>query len=61
MENLTIYGDAGALLPDLFILIGRRIIDMTGLAEKEQILALARIETEKYGRDEPIVVLAAGR
>ncbi|HNS71854.1 MAG TPA: hydantoinase/oxoprolinase family protein [bacterium] len=61
MENLTIYGDAGALLPDLFILIGRRIIDMTGLAEKEQILALARIETEKYDRDEPIVVLAAGR
>ncbi|HOC25404.1 MAG TPA: hydantoinase, partial [bacterium] len=61
IENLTIYGDAGALLPDLFLLIGRRIIDLTGVAEKEQILALARIETEKYGPDEPLVVLAAAR
>lgn len=61
MESLTVYGDAGALLPDLFMLIGRRVIDMTGLVEKSQILALAKIETEKHDPEETVVVLASSR
>ncbi len=61
MESLTVYGDAGALLPDVFMLIGRKIIDMTGLVEKEQIFALAKIETEKHDRSEAVVVLASSR
>ncbi len=61
MENLTVYGDAGALLPDIFMLIGRRIVDMTGLVEKAQILALAKIETEKHDPEETVVVLASSR
>ncbi|MBN2355926.1 hydantoinase [candidate division KSB1 bacterium] len=61
IENLTIFGDAGALLPDIFMLLGRKIIDMTGLVEKEQIISLAKIETEKSDPDEKVVVLASSR
>ncbi len=61
VNNLTVYGDAGALLPDIFMLLGRKIIDMTGLVEKEQILALVKIETEQRDPNEKVVVLAMSR
>ena len=39
MDELTIYGDAGAILPDIFIVCSGKIIDLTGLINKEQIIS----------------------
>jgi N-methylhydantoinase A len=58
LEDLTSYGDAGGLLPDLYLLAGPRVIDLTGLLNESQILALLEIETRSLPPDEPCVLMA---
>lgn len=59
IDELTTYGDAGALQPDLFVIVSARIIDLSGLATKDQMLSLLRAETESYGNNEPVIALVA--
>jgi len=61
LEEMTAYGDAGGLLPDLYLLAGPRIIDLTGLLSESQILALLAIETKSFQADEPCVLLACAK
>lgn len=58
ISKLTSFGDAGALLPDIFILAGNKIIDMTGLIQESQILSLADLELKKIPPSESIVLIA---
>lgn len=58
IEALTTFGDAGGLVPDLYLLLGQRIIDLTGLIDQGQILALIDQETQHAKPDEPAVLLA---
>jgi N-methylhydantoinase A len=57
--NLTDFGDAGRSLPDIHLLVGRRIINLSGLADLEQALALAKTELENMPLDEIIVIIAS--
>lgn len=63
LDNLishnTTYGDAGGLPPDIFLIVSGKIIDLTGLVNKEQIVSIARVELEKFSRDERVLILAA--
>jgi N-methylhydantoinase A len=59
VEEQTIYGDAGALTPDVFVLLGGRVIDLSGLVSKEQIMALVRAETESQSPQARCVALVA--
>lgn len=55
---LTEYGDAGRALPDVHLLAGARIVNLSGLATAEQMLALAQVELEGLPDDEPVVIVA---
>jgi N-methylhydantoinase A/oxoprolinase/acetone carboxylase beta subunit len=61
ITSLTDFGDAGRALPDIHVLIGARIVNLSGLAEMEQALALARTEVENMPENERIVIVAAAR
>ena len=52
------WGDAGKVIPDVMILAGPRVIDLSGLMSIEQITALAKIELESERADSPVAVIA---
>lgn len=59
--KLTDFGDAGRALPDIHILIGGRVVNLSGLAEMEQAVALAQAEFENLSADEQIVIIATAK
>jgi N-methylhydantoinase A len=61
MTRLTDFGDAGRALPDAHILVGARLINLSGLADAGQAIALARAELEALPPDERLVIVAAPR
>jgi len=61
IDELTMYGDAGALLPEVYLVCGGRIIDMTGLIDKRQMLSVSEVETEKMSKSDNVVIITAER
>jgi len=61
INKLTDFGDAGRALPDIHLLVGARIVNLSGLAELEQVLALAETELETSEKSEKIVIIASPR
>ena len=61
INKLTDFGDAGRALPDIHLLVGARIVNLSGLAELEQVSALAQTELENLVADEKIVIIASPR
>ncbi|TNC24109.1 hydantoinase/oxoprolinase family protein [Amycolatopsis alkalitolerans] len=61
LEELTEYGDGGARLPALHLLLGGRIVNLAGMTKAEQVLGVA--ETEFAGReaDEPVALISEAR
>ncbi|MGI9035079.1 MAG: hydantoinase/oxoprolinase family protein, partial [Pyrinomonadaceae bacterium] len=61
INKLTDFGDAGRALPDIHLLVGARIVNLSGLAELEQVITLAKTELENLAADEKIVIIASPR
>ena len=59
--KLTDFGDAGRSLPDLHMLVGSRIVNLSGLAEMEQAIALGQTELENLPPDEPVAIVASAK
>jgi hypothetical protein len=59
VDEFTMYGDAGAIQPDVYVLVAGRLVDLSGLISKEQVLSLLQAETESFSRDEPAIVLVS--
>jgi len=57
LKDHTSYGDAGALIPALHVVAGRRVTDLTSLGSAEQVLALAREELADLTEEEPVYFL----
>ncbi len=58
VDALTDYGDAGRTIPDIFILYGARIANFSGLAELDQVIALAEVELKSLDPATKLVVIA---
>ena len=59
ISQLTDFGDAGRSLPDIHILVGSRIINLSGLADMDQALALAKTELENRENTKGVVIVAS--
>jgi len=58
IQKYTAYGDAGALIPDIFIIYGGKILDTTGLISENQILSIVEIELKQIDSSDRIIILA---
>lgn len=61
LEDLTEYNDGGTNLPNIYVVLGKRIIDLSGLQSPEQIVSLANVDLAGCNADEPVIVAATKR
>lgn len=61
INRRTFYGDGGAEIPDIFILCGARLLDLSGLLDREQVVSVARVELDGYEPDEDTVLIYGRR
>ena len=57
IDDHTGYGDAGRELPNLFVLCGAKILDLSGLLEIDKITSFAQAELARAVADAPVVCL----
>ena len=55
--NLTIYNGDSIIYPDLFLIVGRHILDLTGVQSVDQALGVVSTELEGIPPDQPVAVV----
>ncbi|MEB3237561.1 MAG: hydantoinase/oxoprolinase family protein [Candidatus Sericytochromatia bacterium] len=61
LETRARYGDGGKEIPDVFLLVGRRIVDLSGLSSAEQVVSLGQAELEGLPSEAPVVLVGSLR
>ena len=61
LEALTEYNDGGANLPNVYVVLGKRIVDLSGLQSPEQIASLGNVELMGCNSEEPLILAATKR
>lgn len=61
LEELTEYNDGGTNLPNVYVVLGKRIIDLSGMQTGEQIISLGNVELAGYADMEPLILAATRR
>ena len=61
LEELTEYNDGGTNLPNVYVVLGKRIIDLSGMQTGEQIISLGNVELTGYEDMEPLILAATRR
>jgi hypothetical protein len=61
LDECTRYGDAGAELPQLFLGVRGRVVDLSGLATVAQVLSLGETEVAGLSDEEAVLAVAAPR
>lgn len=61
LQDVSSYNDAGQILPEVFVLHGSRIIDLSSVLVHDQIMQLAELELEGALPDAPVCVLTHPR
>ncbi len=56
VEDLTVYNDGGANLPNVYVVVGKRIDLAAGMTSLEQVRVLPPVELGGYPSDEPVIV-----
>ena len=61
IDEHTTYGDVGRALPDLWLLAGARIVELTGLRDSEGAVALAADEVAGLPADAAVAIVALAK
>lgn len=61
LEELTVFNDGGANLPNIYLVSGKRVIDLSGLQNKEQICGLGNAELTGFDKEEKVLIIATKR
>ncbi|MEG0853031.1 MAG: hydantoinase/oxoprolinase family protein [Angelakisella sp.] len=61
LEELTEYNDGGTQMPNIYVVLGKRIIDLSGMQNDNQIYSLGNVELAGCGKDEPLILAATRR
>jgi hypothetical protein len=57
LEEFTAYGDGGAEIPNIYVVLGSRIIDMSGMQSHAQIITLCGVELAGVAGDEKLIMI----
>ncbi|TWT08659.1 hydantoinase/oxoprolinase family protein [Reyranella sp. CPCC 100927] len=57
-EETTIYNGDSVIAPDMFVIVGAQVVDLTGMVAVEQALAVARSEFDGLAPDAGVVFIA---
>ncbi|KKO54185.1 hydantoinase/oxoprolinase family protein [Paenibacillus sp. DMB20] len=58
LDDNTIYSDANATIPKVFVFYKEKMLDLTGMQTKEQLLSILEIETELLRAEDELIVIA---
>ncbi len=58
IDEFTTFGDAGEVIPDVYIAKPGQIVDLTGLIEPGQMQSVARVETQQLAADEMVALIS---
>ncbi|MCI2047668.1 MAG: hydantoinase/oxoprolinase family protein [Faecalibacterium sp.] len=61
LEELTVYNDGGANYPNVYLVLGKRVIDLSGMSSEDQMYSLAAVEMEGYAAETPVIAAATRR
>jgi len=57
-EEVTIYNGDSVIAPDMFVISGRRVVDLSGVTAIDQALAIGRSELEGVPGDTPVAIIS---
>jgi len=57
-EEVTIYNGDSVITPDLFVISGRRVVDLSGVTALDQALAIGRSELEGVAGETPVAIIS---
>jgi hypothetical protein len=58
LDENTIYSDANATIPKVFVFYREKMLDLTGMQTAEQLYSILDVETERLTEDEEIIAVA---
>lgn len=61
LEDCTDYGDGGEQLPNAYAILGKRIINLSGLSSIDHVLSIARVELATAQKDENLILICTNR
>lgn len=61
IEKYTDYSEGSKNLPNIYVIFGKRIIDLSGLENVSRVMSLAKIELNKCNAEDKLILLCSDR
>jgi len=58
IDEMSVFGDAGHEMPNIYIAVGQRIVDLSSMQQSSQITSLCEVELAGVAPDEKLVLIA---